>query len=41
MKDELVAVLQGVVQAHKDAKAKVSDEEIAYYMSPDPGRFGR
>jgi hypothetical protein len=41
VKDVLVGVLQGVVQTHKDAKATVTDDEIAYYMSPDPARFGR
>jgi tryptophanyl-tRNA synthetase len=41
VKDALVTVLQNVVQSHQDAKAKVTDEEIAYFMSTDPKRFGR
>eukprot|EP00038_Savillea_parva_P029931 m.74336 g.74336 ORF g.74336 m.74336 type:complete len:656 (-) comp8908_c0_seq1:240-2207(-) len=41
VKDVLVKVLQDVVKNHQDAKAKVTDEEIAYYMSTDPARFGR
>mmetsp|Transcript_20905 Transcript_20905/g.54332 ORF Transcript_20905/g.54332 Transcript_20905/m.54332 type:complete len:649 (+) Transcript_20905:266-2212(+) len=40
VKNELVGVLQKVVQDHKDAKAKVTDDEIAYFMSTDPARFG-
>lgn len=41
VKNELVKVLQAVVQRHKDAKAKVTDDEIAYFMSTDSKRFGR
>eukprot|EP00041_Stephanoeca_diplocostata_P013812 m.244693 g.244693 ORF g.244693 m.244693 type:complete len:160 (-) comp19476_c1_seq2:133-612(-) len=41
IKNELVAVLQGVVSGHQTAKANVTDADIAYYMSTDPARFAR
>lgn len=41
IKNELVKVLQGVVQGHQAAKVKITDDEIAYFMSADPKRFGR
>ena len=41
VKGALIKTLQDIVKKHQEIRSSTTDEEIRYFMSADPARFGR